>query len=433
MRFKKVAAVLMATTMAVGCLAGCGGDSSSDSTKGAGTKSAGSEAGDKKETESITLTVWASQEDQAVSDEYPDGMMKALCEKFDEEHEEWDITFKYGVMSEADAAESAMKDLEAAADVFMFANDQIPKMVAAGALARFGGTTVEEMQKHNSEAMAQSVTFEDAVYGIPFTPNTYFLYYDKSIYSEDEVKSLEAMMEKDLGDGVYNFSCSLGNSWYLPAFYYAAGGELFGENGDDEEAGTTFGDCVDATEYVIDLANNKKFFREEAGASLAKFKDGTLGAFISGSWDAEAIKDGLGENFGVTKLPTIELDGKDCQLYSLAGSKCIGVNPKSKSMAASVALAAYLGGEEAQKIRFESRNITPTWDTIAESDEVKEDLVASAQILQINEASKTQPVLSKMNDFWSPVESLGKAILQGDVTKDNAEEATKKMGDGIVK
>lgn len=428
MRLKKVAAICMTASMAMGCLAGCGSDGGSESTKG--NDAANTE---QQETQSIELTVWAPQEDQTATDEYPEGMLQALCEKFDEEHEEWDITFKFGVMSEADAAESAMKDLEAAADVFMFANDQIPKMVAAGALARFGGTTVEEMQKHNSEAMAQSVTYEDAVYGIPFTPNTYFLYYDKSKFSEDDVKSLEAMMEKDLGDGVHNFSCALGNSWYLPMFYYAAGGELFGENGDDEEAGTTFGDCVNATEYVIDLANNSKFFREESGASIAKFKDGTLGAFVSGSWDAEAIKEGLGDNFGVTKLPTIELDGKDCQLYSLAGSKCVGVNPKSASMAASVALAAYLGGEEAQQTRFEVRNITPTWDTVTESEEVEKDLVAAAQILQINEASKTQPVVSKMNDFWSPMESLGKAILQGDVTLDNAEEATTQMGEGIMK
>lgn len=432
MRLKKVAAIFMAAAMTIGCLAGCGG-SPSDSTKPATTKGSEKESGGKQETKSMTLTVWASQEDQASSEKYPDGILKTLCEKFNEEHEEYDITFKYGVMSEADAAESAMKDLEAAADVFMYANDQIPKMVEAGALARFGGKTVEEMEKHNSKEMVQSVTYQDGVYGVPFTPNTYFLYYDKSKYSEDDVKSLDKMMEKDLGDGVHNFACSIGNSWYLPAFFYAAGGELFGPNGDDAEAGTTFGECVNATEYVIDLANNKKFFREESGASLAKFKDGTLGAFISGSWDAEAIKNGLGENFGVTKLPTIKLDGKDCQLYSFAGSKCVGANPKSKNMAAAVALAAYLGGEEAQKVRFEARSITPTWDTIAESDEVKKDPVASAQILQINEASKTQPILSKMNDFWSPMESLGKAILQGDVTKDSAEKATKQMGEGITK
>ena len=38
-----------------------------------------------------------------------------------------------------------------------------------------------------------------------------------------------------------------------------------------------------------------------------------------------------------------------------------------------------------------------------------------------------------MNDFWSPTEALGKTITQGDVTLENAADATKQMGDSINK
>lgn len=431
MRVKKVLTTIMIAALTVGSLAGCKGAKETNEE----VKSEGEKKGTQttEETQSFELTVWAAQEDQVKSDTYPNGIVPYLCEEFNKEHPEWNITFKYGVMSEADAAEAVMKDLDVAADVFMYANDQIPKMVEAGALAKLGGTVVEEIKANNSDSMTGSVTYNDGVYGVPFTSNTYFLFYDKSKYSEEEVKSLDTMMEKDLGKGIYNFSYSIGNSWYLPAFFYAAGGELFGPNGDDETAGTTFGDYAQVTEYVVDLANSKKFFREENGASLAKFKNGTLGAYVTGSWDAAAIKEALGDNFGVAKLPTVKIGDKEGQLYSFAGSKVVGVNPTSKNMAAAVALAAYLGGEKAQTIRFEVRGITPTWNSVAQSDAVKNDLVASAEILQINEASKTQPVVKKMNDFWSPVESLGKSILQGDITKDNAAEATKKMGEGINK
>lgn len=428
MRMKKVLAVAMTAALAMTSLAGCGGSGNSTT-----TSSGNSEGGTSSEVEKMTLKVWAPQEDQVQTDKYPKGYLKALCDQFNEEHPEWDITFEYGVMSEADVAESAMKDLEEAADVFLYVNDQIPKMVEAGALAKLGGSTVEEMKAHNSKSMVGSVTYNDGVYGFPFTPNTYFLFYDKSKFTEEEVKSLDTMMEKDLGDGVNNFAFDLDNSWYLPAFFYAAGGELFGPNGDNEAAGTTFGDHPEATEYLINLFNNKKFFLEDTGASIAKFKDGTLGAYVSGSWDAVAIQEALGDNFGVTKLPTVKLNGKDSQLYSFAGSKAVGVNPTSKHMAASVALAAYLAGENAQTVRFETRNITPTWDTVANSEAVKSDVVASAQILEINEASKTQSLVKKMSDFWSPVEALGKSIVQKDTTLENAKEATTQMGEGIMK
>lgn len=85
-------------------------------------------------------------------------------------------------------------------------------------------------------------------------------------------------------------------------------------------------------------------------------------------------------------------------------------------------------GEESQKLHYEVRGYVPTWKTVAESDEVKKDIVASAVIAEINNASKTQPMVKKMDNFWSPAEAMGKSIIQGDVTLDNADEKTKAMG-----
>lgn len=426
MKVKKMLAILLSASIAATCMLGCGGSKEADS-KAAGGSSEGGK---------ITLKVWAPQEDQKPSDKYPNGIVPYLCDKFNEEHPEWDITFDYGVMSEGDIAKEALKDLDQTADVYMFANDQIPTLVEAGAIAKLGGKAVEDMKANNSESMIGTVTYNDGVYGIPYTPNTYFLYYDKSKYSEEDVKNLDTMMGKDLGDGVINFSCTINNSWYLPSFYYAAGGQLFGPDGTDNEGGTTFGDHPEVTEYLVNLNSNPKFFCEAAnadGASLSKFKEGKLGAYVSGSWDAETIKEYLGDNFGVTKLPTITLNAEQKQMKSFAGSKAVGVNPTCKNMEQAVALAAYLGGEESQKLHFEVRGYTPTWKSVTEMPEVKADPVAAAQTLEINEASVTQPLVKNMNNFWTPMEALGKSITQGDVTKESAADATKQMGESINK
>ena len=152
-----------------------------------------------------------------------------------------------------------------------------------------------------------------------------------------------------------------------------------------------------------------------------------------GSVDAETIKEYLGDNFGVTKLPTITLNAEQKQMKSFAGSKAVGVNPTCKNMEQAVALAAYLGGEESQKLHFEVRGYTPTWKSVTEMPEVKADPVAAAQTLEINEASVTQPLVKNMNNFWTPMEALGKSITQGDVTKESAADATKQMGESINK
>lgn len=419
MKRKRVLAVLMTVMMAGGLLVGCGGNE----------KTTGSDTGASEETKKVSLTVWGPQEDQAALDGYDEGILKSMCEAFDEEHEEWDITFEYGVCSEGEAKDLVTKDVEQAADVYMFANDQIPVLVESGALAKLGGSTEEAVKADNAEGMVSSVTYDDGIYGVPFTSNTWFMYYDKSKFSEDDVKSLETMMKKDLGDGVYNFGFSLMDSWYIPSFYFGAGCTLFGD-GTDASAGCDFDSeaGVAATKYMVDLAANPKFTYNQDGSCLALFQEGKLGAFCSGSWDAAAVREALGDNFGAVKLPTVNINGKEGQMRSFAGSKAIGVNPNCEDAEVAVALASYLGSAECQQIRFETRGIIPTNADV----EVGDDEVAKAQMDEISEASFLQPVLSEMNSFWTPVETMGKEIIQGDVTADNAADKTKTMVDGIL-
>ena len=115
-------------------------------------------------------------------------------------------------------------------------------------------------------------------------------------------------------------------------------------------------------------------------------------------------------------------------MRSFAGSKAIGVNPNCEYPEVVVALAQYLGGEECQQIRYEARGITPTLASI----EVGDDEVAAAEMSEIKEASFLQPVLAEMNAYWTPAETMGKEIIQGDVTADNAAEKTDAMVEGIL-
>ena len=49
------------------------------------------------------------------------------------------------------------------------------------------------------------------------------MYYDKSVFSEEDIKNLDSMLEK----GTVAFP--LTNSWYTPAFYIGNGCTLFGD------------------------------------------------------------------------------------------------------------------------------------------------------------------------------------------------------------
>ena len=402
---RKLSAAL-ALTLAGACLAGtltgCSGNS---------------------DTESVRLMVWSPSEDQSKdSGEW----LQTCCERFAELHPEWDITFVYGVADEAGAAGTVSQDAEASADVFMFANDTLTTLTDAGALAKFGGKYADEIRATNSETLVDSLTLDDYIYGVPFTTNTWFMYYDKSVFSEEDVKNLDTMLEK----GVVSFPFT--NSWYLPAFYFGNGCTLFGD-GTQEELGTNFGGEAGAevTDYLIDLYNNPNFVVDADGSGMAGLRDGSINAIFTGSWDAASIKEILGDNMGVAALPTFTLNGEEKQMYAYAGSKAIGVNSNTEYPVQAVELAIYLGSAEAQQLHYELRNVIPCNTTLLADPAIAEDPLVSAQNDTFDRTSVLQPFVAAMSNCWTPVENMGKGIRNGTITHDNAAEQTEAMNDAM--
>lgn len=400
---KKLLSLLLAVAM-VATLAGCG----------------------EEKTKTVDLTVWGPSEDQA---EENGNWLQTMCEKFDEAHPEWDINFTYGVCAEGDAKATVTQDVEGSADVYMYANDNLNDLIAAGAIAKLGGTTLDYVKNNIPSALVTSVTVDDAVYGVPFTSNTWFMYYNKSIFTEDDIKNLDNMLAKS------KVAFPLSNSWYIASFYVANGCTLFGD-GTDEAAGIDFsGDkAVAVTDYLVDLAANPNFVNDDQGAGIAGMKDGSIGALFSGSWDYQNIVDAIGaENVGAAQLPTVTIDGAEKQMMAFAGSKAIGVNPHCENQEVAVALAAFLGGEEAQKAHYEMRSIIPSNNAVAGDAAVQADVVAKAQAETVANTSIMQPIVGNMGRYWLPAENMGKAIVAKEITHENAVEKTELMNESMNK
>lgn len=403
MKSKKLVALGLAALMGVSALAGCGGSKSSDNNKKDG------------ESKSATLTVWSPSEDQ--SEEQGNWLKKEL-EAFQKAHPEWKLTFNTGVCPEGDAKTMVATDPGAAADVFMFANDQIPDLLKANALAELGGTTLEAIKKNNNETTVNTVTYNNAVYGVPFTGNTWFMYYDKRVFSADDAKNLDTMLKKG------KVGYPLSNSWYFQSTYVANGCTMFGKDGKDEKAGFDFGGekATAVTNYLIDMAKNPNF-KDANGLTPSTLADGTVNALFSGAWDYKAVVDALGkENVGIAIPPKFTVGGKEVQMKAFAGSKAIGVNPNSKNSEIAVALAAFLGSSQAQKDHYDLRKVIPSDTSLNISDDL-----AKVQLDTMQNAAIVQPLQSAMGQYWTPAESMGKEIIAGTVTHENAAEKTESM------
>ena len=415
---KKALSLFLVTAMAVS-MVGCGSKDADKNTEKKDTEVAAAtekEAAAEDEAWEGDLTVWSPQEDQDTN------WLQDQCEAFAAEHPNWKINFNYGVCAEGEAKDNVTKDVEAAADVYMLANDNIPDLVSAGALSELGGDYLGYVTSTNSDSILASVTYNDSVVAFPFTPNTWFMYYDKSVFSEDDVKNFDTMLEK-AGEAGKKVSFKLTDSWYIEAFYVANGCTLFGD-GTDTDAGIDFGGdkAAAVTEYLVDLAANPNFLVDADGSGLAGLGD-SVAALFSGTWDAEAVKEKLGDNMGVAALPTVTIDGKEGQMKSFIGSKAIGVNPNAENQQVAMSLAAYLAGEKAQTAHYEMRNLLPSNINISLAD----DPIATAVTNVMTDTSIMQPLCKEMSNYWSPAENMGKNIQSGEVTKDNAAEKTEEM------
>ena len=131
---KKVLSLTLVAAMMAGCLAGCGNADSKDegTTAAAGDSTQAAASDDAIQnlidatTGTVDLSVWASEEDQDLTTQ--------VIEEFKKKYSDVDFNITLGAESESKAKDDILVDVEAAPDVFAFADDQINELVKAGAL-----------------------------------------------------------------------------------------------------------------------------------------------------------------------------------------------------------------------------------------------------------------------------------------------------------
>lgn len=420
---KKVLSLVLAVTMAAVALVGCGNNAANTNTEAVTeettTEETTEEVAEEVEVTDVALKVWAPQ------NQIDNGSMDEMCAMFADMHPEWNITFTVEAVGEDVAKEEILKDVAVAADVFFYANDQLNELVNAGAIAKLGGSTADMVNNEMAEAVASTVKIGDDVYGIPFTHNTFFMYYDKTILSEEDIKSVESIMAVETADDVYNFVFDAAGGWKLGSWYYGAGNTIYGEDQVSFDQGADWNNetGLAVTNYLIDLIGNPKCAYNDDISVSELAADHRVGAWFTGAWDYDMFKEALGDDLGLAVIPTFNPDGNDYQLKGFYGSKAIGVNAQSANPAAAVALAAFLGSEEMQVKRFEDSAQVPANMAAGASEAVLADEVAAVIVAEANIASVMQPTSAEFGSrYWANAGAIATEIRSGDLNKDNAQE-----------
>ena len=357
------------------------------------------------EDETIKLTVWGAEEDQ--------DLLKELTDKFQEKYADQKFDIQIGVESESTAKDTILTDVEAGADVYAFADDQLTDLVKAGALLKLddyaealqlADTTLDDVKAANVEGAIDAASW------------------DSLLEAADKAGKKVGM--------------TLASGWYNASFFYGAGFTT-GLNDD----GTTTMDWngtsadgytgVDVVKGMLDITSNSAFMAVADGDMSNQLASGNLVACVSGTWDAITAQDVFGDGYAATKLPTFTVGDKQVQQGSVAGYKYVGVNGYSENSGWAVLLAEDFTNEESQQIFFDQRESGSSNKNVAASDSVQENVALAALAAQ-SEYAQAQKVGGK---YWDPAQTFGELVAQGTLSADDdnaIQEALDNLVDGVT-
>lgn len=394
---KRILALSLAAAMVVGALASCNGSETTVSSQAV-------------EARDVSLVLWGSEADQDFLKEVSSTFATDYAAAHDDVKS---ITVDVKIVGEDQTATEALKDINAAADVFGVPGDQTGNLAEAKAIYAMPDSVVSEIKALVGENTAAKTFYNGSYYGFPYAPNTaQALYYNKNIFTEDDVKSLNTMLEKDIGTAKV-----LGidpGAFFSSTWYFTAGAELF-TNSDKSVCTFDSDDCVAMLTFVQE--NSAKLYKGGTDDATALLQDGSLAAYADGSWNAQKLKDALGDNFAITKLPEVTVGGKTMQMTCFGGVKFYAVNAASKEPEVAVALAQYLASPDVQLKKYEASGAIPTALALLDNAKVKEDPVAVAYMQQGEYIVVQEPVIP--GDWWNDAMALYSDIFDGKIAAAN--------------
>lgn len=356
--------------------------------------------------EKVKLVLWTPSEDISV--------MEQSVEEFKDYYsDKADIHVEIYEEDVSGAKKIMLTTPEEAADVFRIADDQIYDLVSADVLMPIteGLDNIILRSGGDTEPVVQAAFRDGYMYGCPATAsNGYFLYYNTDFFTEEDVKSLDRILEICDQQGK-NFAMDWSSGWYLYSFFGGAGKHVYAN-----EAGTqnicNFNSITgiytgkDVAQAMLQIAEHPSFQNIENGAMIDAVNDSEVIAFVSGPWHEGELRKLWQDKLGACKLPTYSLKGSQVQMHSFAGFTYYAVNKNTKEPVWAQRLAEWVTNYDTQILRYEKVGDCPSILEAATVGQVQ----ASTVMAAFREQSKYSVAQNVLEPYWDPMSALGMCL-----------------------
>ena len=347
------------------------------------------------------ITFWVDNQSDAFM-----GLLQTQIERFNAQNPQESIKADIVYVPQIDAAVS--DDVGAAADLFMFDQSGIDRLMQAAALNAVDNDYADVIRSNNDAASVEAVTYDGSIYAYPIsTDNGYIMYYDKSVISQDIVDDLASLVEACEDNNKF-FSFNYTSAWYNVAFFFGAGCMSRWNYDYSAEKFVSVNDTFDSDAGLIALKGMQILAKSNARNDSSSGQDFSKGSavVVSGTWDYYTAKNILGDDLGIADLPSFTVDGQTYHPGSFSGHRLLGVKAQSDTVKATVLnkLALYLSSEQCQKERYESLSWAPSNLSVQHSD-LLEDEPAIAALCAQSAYATPQRVIH--DSWWSIAAELG--------------------------
>lgn len=362
-----------------------------------------SSSGKAKGNEQVTLTVWESTNG-------PDEFIRQAGKIYSESHP--NVTIKYVNVELGDAVGQIALDGPAGkgADIFAAPNDRLSSLVSGGHVLPTANP--ESIKNRALSACVRALTSDGVMYGYPVSAETYALFYNKALISEDQVPKTWAELAgwskkfNSSHPGKYGFVMDIGSGYYTIVFTTTDGNRLFGPDG------------TDGKHTYLNSENSikgMKFFQSLRGALNvpaadldtatvdAAFQSGNAAMHITGLWNVVPFQN-AGIDFGVAPLPA--LPGENKPSASFSGTRAMFVSAYTDHPNEANDFAAFLMSDEMQKLRFDLTGTLPSIN-------VKVDSPFVGGFLKQLEYAFPMPSIPEMATYWEAMNNASKNIWDG--------------------
>ena len=413
MKLRKIAAMGLATVLAVGMLAGCGGTENSTD--------AGGEASDTAEvTKEVTIWYyWETEGHQVVLDQ--------VISDFNESQDTYEVTAEYVPFADFKKQLSIGASADVLPDIAILDS---PDHASYASMGIFEDLTGKFDVDNYYEGTVNSCTLDGKLYGVPFGANCLALYYNEDMLNEkglsapttwDELMETAKALTTDSVSGLAFSSVQNeeGTFNFVP-WLWSTGASSYEMNSEGGIKALTF-----AQELIESGVMSKECTNWTQGDVMNQFISGNVAMMVNGPWQIPTMQEEAPDlNWKVTLIP------KDSEYASALGGENYAV-VKGGNTEGALAFLEYATEEEQVKYLMDAFGYISADQTIAEN--------------QFEEGSPYEPFVEELQyaqargplaDWPSVSDAISLAfneVMTGVSTPEDAAAKAQTTIDGFVK